>query len=490
MSGFERLMIFARDQDVESSTARFHIQERPLGKTSTGRPVKLRYSFCILAFFAATLAAQAPKSPPATEPDARFKADVLLVVAHPDDETGVSAYLAQLLDQHKRVAAVYLTHGEAGHNNMGPERAIALGAVREMELRRAMTKVGVENVWFLDGRDTPSQNVLQSLANWHNGAALEEVVRMVRLTRPELILTWLPGFFIGENHGDHQASGVLATEAFDTAGDPSVFPAQLAAPVRVNETLFEGLRPWQPKKIYYFSDAQEQDQFKKTGPEYPTTGISPSRKVLYWQIAMKAFEFHLTQYRSYIEGLEKKDEQEQAKDWGDPVQLTFGKSNVGGSATGDVFEGITTAEIAFVRRPEEVHAPPSGLSMELAGPWGFYETFRPAHALQHLLKATIPEIAIAWGATLEIPLFLRNNTAFQQEVTLSLTEPEGWVIQKGTGSYSLRAGDQLPALITAVAPTSSERKLEEIVCNAKAGGQIIAMIKLHVKLRSGGLPQN
>jgi hypothetical protein len=31
--------------------------------------------------------------------DDRFKADVLLIVAHPDDETGVSAYLAQLLDQ-------------------------------------------------------------------------------------------------------------------------------------------------------------------------------------------------------------------------------------------------------------------------------------------------------------------------------------------------------------------------------------------------------
>jgi hypothetical protein len=85
---------------------------------------------------------------------------------------------------------------------------------------------------------------------------------------------------------------------------------------------------------------------------------------------------------------------------------------------------------------------------------------------------------------------LRNNTALQQEVTLSLTEPEGWATQKGTGSYSLRAGDQLPVLITAVAPTSDERKIDEIVCNAKAGGQIIATIKLHVKLRSGGLPQN
>ena len=43
-------------------------------------------------------------------PDVRFKTDVHIIVAHPDDESAVSAYLAQLLDQGKHVAAVYLTH--------------------------------------------------------------------------------------------------------------------------------------------------------------------------------------------------------------------------------------------------------------------------------------------------------------------------------------------------------------------------------------------
>jgi LmbE family N-acetylglucosaminyl deacetylase len=453
--------------------------------------VKLRYSFCILAFFVITLVAQTPKSPPATQPDDRFKADVLLVVAHPDDETGVSAYLAQLLDQHKRVAAVYLTRGEAGHNNMGPERAAALGSVREMELRHAMTKFGIDNVWFLDGRDTPSQNVLQSLANWHHGGALEEVVRMVRLTRPEVIVTWLPGFFIGENHGDHQAAGVLATEAFDMAGDPSVFPAQLAAPVRINETLLEGLRPWQPKKIYYYSDAQEQEEFKNTGPQYPVTGISQARKLPYWQIAMEEFEFHLSQYRTYIEGLKKMDEKQLAKDgWSDPVQLTFGKSNVGGSVTGDVFEGVAPGEIAFVQRAEKLPNPPSGIFVELAGPWGFYETFRRAHALQHLPQATVPEIAIASGATLQIPLLLRNNTTESKEITLLLTAPEGWVTQSGIGSYTLRAGDQLPVLVTLDSPKTADKAIDEIVCRAQADGQTISTIKLHVRRRSGGLPQD
>jgi LmbE family N-acetylglucosaminyl deacetylase len=456
--------------------------------------VKLRYSFCLLTFFVATLAAQTPKSPPVTQPDDRFKADVLLVVAHPDDETGVSAYLAQLLDQHKRVAAVYLTHGEAGHNNMGSERAAALGAVREMELRHAMTKFGIDDVWFLDGRDTPGQNVLQSLARWPHGTALEEVVRMVRFTQPEVILTWLPGFFIGENHGDHQASGVLATEAFDMAGDPSVFPAQLAAPVRVNETLLEGLRPWQPKKIYYFSDAQEQDQFKKSGPEYSVTGISPVRKMPYWQIALEAFEFHLSQYRTYIESFGKLDAQQlaaKAKEdgWDGPVQLTFGKSNVGGSLRGDVFDGVTSHEIAFVRPTEEVAKAASSVSVELAGPWGFYETFRRAHGLQQLPQAPVPEIAIPSGATLQIPLLLLNNTATPKEVTLSLTAPEGWVTQSGVQSYTVRAGDQLPVLVMLDSPKTAEGKVEELVCRAQSDGQTVSTIKLHVRRRSGGLPQ-
>ena len=205
--------------------------------------MKIVSTALLLSLLVMPLTAQVLRPTPALPPDNRLKADILLVVAHPDDETGVSAYLAKLLDQHKRVEVVYLTHGEAGHNNMGPERGISLGAVRETEVRHALATLGIDNVWFLDGRDTPSQNVLQSLANWNNGQALEEVVRMVRLTRPEVIITWLPGFFIGENHGDHQASGVLSTEAFDIAGNSAVFPAQLAAATKINETLLEGLQP-------------------------------------------------------------------------------------------------------------------------------------------------------------------------------------------------------------------------------------------------------
>src|SRR5512133_2559079 len=125
--------------------------------------MKIRRGLALTLVLCLHVLAQQENVHNAPKPDERLKADVLLIVAHPDDETGVSAYLAQLMEQGKRVAAVYLTHGEAGHNNMGRERGPSLGASREMELRHALTYLGIANVWFLYGRDTPRQDVLQSL---------------------------------------------------------------------------------------------------------------------------------------------------------------------------------------------------------------------------------------------------------------------------------------------------------------------------------------
>lgn len=434
----------------------------------------------------------ASPTPPLLPPDDRLKVDLLLVVAHPDDETGAVAYLLQLIDQHKRVAVIYTTHGEAGHNNMGPERARSLGAVREMELRHALESVGIKNVWFLSGRDTPTQNVLESLANWGNGQVLEEMVRMVRLMRPEVILTWQPGFFVGENHGDHQAAGVLATEAFDTAGDPTVFPAQLAGPVKVNETLLDGLQPWQTKKLYYFPDSAD-DIFKSSGPSYPTNGISPSLKKPYWRLAMETFQYHLTQYRSYIEGLKKLDEKqiaEQEKNWGGPIDFVLGKSHVPGSVTGDVFEGITPGRIAFVPATREPEPPLAALAVELGGPWGFYEKFRRAHGLTKLPQASVPEIAFKRGAMLTIPLELHNRTSSAASIAISLKLPEGWTNQSGVGNLKLEPQSDYYWQVKVDAPKSEIKERQELECKAESDGKVLSTIKLSVRLVNGGLPQN
>jgi LmbE family N-acetylglucosaminyl deacetylase len=448
----------------------------------------LLLSLCVMAQQQNVLTA--PKS------DERLKADVLLIVAHPDDETGVVAYLAQLMDRGKRVAVVYLTHGEAGHNNMGRERAASLGAAREMELRHALTSVGVQNVWFLGGRDTPSQDVLQSLGNWHHGQALEDVVRMIRITRPYVILTWLPGIFMGENHGDHQAAGVVATEAFDLAGDPSAFPAQIAQARHVNETLLEGLQPWQPQKIYYFSDARDDKQFKGKGPSYPVTAISPKRSLPYWRIAMDAFRFHRTQYNSYIEKLDKMSDEQLAKlagsdqdGWASPLQFIFGKSVVPSSPTADVLEGINLGSIGYVRPPAPAPVEHTGLTFTIGGPWNFYENFRRAHGLEQLPVAQTPEIAIAAGTTLQVPLIVRNDTSQATEISFTAMLPEGWAQKDSSPKYSLSAGDVLPLQIELITPAKKSDRVADLAFQATAASGPVGVVKMRVRAGSGGLPQ-
>src|SRR5258707_3878065 len=228
--------------------------------------------------FAVALAS-AQSAPPVQTikgPDERFKPYIVVVGACPDDEGGVTPYLARAIyDEHKRVAVVFATRGGSGGNDYSREHGPALADIREQEARQACAKLGITNVWFLDGKDTASQNALNSLANWGHGANLEALVRIVRLTRPEVIISWLPGIFIGENHGDHQASVVLATEAFDLANDPTSVPAQVAVASKRLEIYLENLTPWQPKKLFFFTDADNQKQFVGSGPAYSVKEISP-----------------------------------------------------------------------------------------------------------------------------------------------------------------------------------------------------------------------
>jgi LmbE family N-acetylglucosaminyl deacetylase len=85
------------------------------------------------------LAQDASTAPDLLRPDARFKADVLVVVAHEDDEVMIAGYLAKLVqDERKRIAVVYVTNGDGGGNAVGNEAGAALGQERQMEARRAL----------------------------------------------------------------------------------------------------------------------------------------------------------------------------------------------------------------------------------------------------------------------------------------------------------------------------------------------------------------
>lgn len=477
--------------------------------------VLLHYDFvynmktCILAvcMSLALAAAEPRKAPPLLHPDDRYKADALLVVAHPDDDVVIGGYLARAsLDEKKRIAVVYCTSGDGGGNMVGYEAGAALGQLRIMEARRALASLGIENVWFLGGHDTPGQNVLWSLDNWNHGRALDEVVRIVRITRPEVILTFLPDYVVGENHDDHQAAGVLATEAFDSAADPTRFPEQVSPPRnRVGMmNLTEGLHTWQPQKIYYFTDAFENftpywhdekdlSPFRKNfldgnGPSYPNTAISPSRHVSYARLNAEQQTFYLTQ-EGYLatEAIKKND----VTSFEYPMRFVFGKSLVGGDAEGDIFEHVSPKQIPFrpVRgfRPEDQQTS----ALELGGSHLFYQQFWKAHDLEHLAKLIpIPEFAVGEGQVVHIPLLIRNDTESPQDITLSSSLPPSWS-EKGTYSeYPVAPGEVYPVEAELVAPKQGNSKWEELSFETREGGKQVGTVKLRVFVgKTGGLPQ-
>ncbi len=457
--------------------------------------------------FGAQGRAQLPKAPPYPGPDDRYKADLLLVVGHPDDDALISSYLARaIFDEHKRVAAIVCTPGDGGGNEVGYESGAALGQVRIQEARRALEFLGVSNIWFLGGHDTPGQNVLWSLERWNHGRALDEMVRLVRLTRPEVILTLLPAQVAGENHADHQAAGVIATEAFDLAGDPTAFPEQISPSRDLHGmmNLTEDLRPWQPSKIYYFTDAFEAASqywhdsrvtspfrevfLRGTGPEYSTAAVSPSHHVSYGHIAAEEQVFYLTQEGSLgKDALAKGD----FSDFEQPVHFIFGKSLVKCSVTGDIFEGVVPGAIPFAPVRGYQAQTRDKLVLDIGDPYSFYLEFWKAHNLEHLSRLVpLPEVAMNRGGILHVPLLIRNDTQIPAEVSLTAVLPKGWTLESGSAIYPVPAGTTYPVLAILTAPSGNDVEWQELTFKAEADGGSVGSVTVRVLVgKGGGLPQ-
>ena len=176
-----------------------------------------------------------------------LKTDILCVLAHPDDETGMASTLAYYAHERDAIVShVYCTRGEGGGNMVGTHWGRSLGVLREVELQQCLDTLGVSHHFFLEQLDWAyTESAAMTLEKWDRKAALEHLVRIIRNVRPEVILTMNPFPRPGQ-HGHHQAAGILAVEAYVAAGNPRQFPNQLTR---------EGLSTWQTRKLYFRGDS-------------------------------------------------------------------------------------------------------------------------------------------------------------------------------------------------------------------------------------------
>src|SRR6195256_6941912 len=158
--------------------------------------------------------------------------------AHPDEENnGLLVMLNR--GQGYRTALATATRGNGGQNEIGPEIYEALGLLRTGELA-ALHRFDGADQYFTRAVDFGySFSIEETFEKWGRDEITEDYVRLIRTIRPDVVFAMSPE---GNNGGQHHnASAVLAHEAYKLAGDASKYPDQLKS----------GLRAWQPKKFYY-----------------------------------------------------------------------------------------------------------------------------------------------------------------------------------------------------------------------------------------------
>lgn len=156
----------------------------------------------------------------------------MVIFAHPDDaEIGAGATAAKWAKAGCIVTYVQCTTGSSGSNDRSMSSE-AIVPIRAAEQKAAADHIGVKNIEVLDHADgflDPDR------------IFLEELVRVIRKHRPDVVFAHDPERYSGFNHRDHRAVGITTKDAiYPYARDHLHFPKQITD---------EGLEPWKVKHL-------------------------------------------------------------------------------------------------------------------------------------------------------------------------------------------------------------------------------------------------
>ena len=204
---------------------------------------------------------------------------VLVVIAHPDDETLFGGFIHALTYKlNASVDLVCVTNGEGGYPHSGASEPLYsnlklstetigrkhLPRIRQQELLGSARIVGIRKTFFFDQRDLKSTRDIHSIftEQWNKELVIEQFKQTIQngngIDGYDLMVIILPNV---NSHGHHTASGLLALETIRrlqqtqlmnnvtlptviggsefVLTQPPVYPADPLAQVAINATVFE-----------------------------------------------------------------------------------------------------------------------------------------------------------------------------------------------------------------------------------------------------------
>jgi LmbE family N-acetylglucosaminyl deacetylase len=159
----------------------------------------------------------------------------MVVFAHPDDaELGSGGVVARWVAAGCEVAYVLCTDGGAGTADRSLSPA-ALAKRRADEQRAAADFMGVKHLTMLGYADGALEDTREFLG---------DVVRAIRMYRPEVVLVHDPHRIKAFQHRDHRKAGIVTTDAvYPYARDHLHFAEQITT---------EGLQPHKVRQLWYW----------------------------------------------------------------------------------------------------------------------------------------------------------------------------------------------------------------------------------------------
>ncbi len=210
---------------------------------------------------------------------------VMNLAAHPDDEDGRTLTYYRRAKNAIAYSVIY-TRGEGGQNEIGPELYEDLGAIRTDETERAARILGTQT-YFLNFKDFGySKKASEAFAFWGGeDQVTARLVYLIRKLKPDVLFTNHDTLTVGPRvqHGQHQAVGLSAYNAFTLASDASYHPEQLEEP---------GVDLWQPKRLFLRRWRGGQEQHDAV---VPVTAIDEDAGKTYSKIATEALAEHASQ---------------------------------------------------------------------------------------------------------------------------------------------------------------------------------------------------
>ena len=209
--------------------------------------------------------------------------DLLVVVAHPDDEVFVAGLLARMVSDGKHVAVITLTLGKAGRT-LGLCNQDKLSQVRENEFRAALGMLGVNNVYTFNYPDfviASDRGLLAHIglrADFRDAAF--DLTSLIEELMPNTVITFPPNGLNG--HPDHVITHQIVHNALELAY-------------------------WQPGHLYYFATSTLYVESPKPGflssRELRNLSLPPTHLVrigTHFENKLRAMACHKTQALSIL----------------------------------------------------------------------------------------------------------------------------------------------------------------------------------------------